>query len=74
MTSNPSPTTKPDRKVALDYVRGKITRAEVNRRYGVPQGSLAGLHRVARALRDLHAEGKISTAELVDGPRLPRVQ
>ncbi len=51
--SNPIPVKRKDLEIALRYLDGKMTRAEVNRAYKLGPGSPSGLHRVARASKQL---------------------
>ncbi len=54
--SRPAKVTAKEKKIALLYLRGDITRAEVNRAFNKGAGSLSGLHKVARALKTLFDE------------------
>lgn len=51
--SNPVPVGARDLTVARKYLLGRMTRAEVNRYYKLLANSPSGLHRVARASRQL---------------------
>lgn len=53
MKSNPVPVKKKDELIALRYMLQEMTRADVNRAYKLSEVSVSGLHKVARAIRQL---------------------
>jgi exopolyphosphatase/pppGpp-phosphohydrolase len=54
--NQPQPVTRKEKRVAVEYVTDQITRAEVNAKLKLRRGSLSGLHKVARAMRQLAME------------------
>lgn len=49
-----------DKVLAWSYLTGKITRADVNRAYGLDQHSKIGMYRIARACREMTKDGELA--------------